>query len=981
MKLPAHNSYFPERFHGMPVPATNGEMFDTGLQPKLENGSDPVDMNSIQMAGRNPFRFGSQPSTEATFDFNNPAIPSPFGSSRRMESATNGHASNITAQPSSQHHGPLSMDEIKQLQSIAFPSTSPNGHTSIDARGCGSSSSPDPMPCNGENPKKRKSSTEDDNGDSPPGLDQSNAPVKKTAHNMIEKRYRTNLNDKIAALRDSVPSLRVMSKGSAADGAGDEAEDLEGLTPAHKLNKATVLSKATEYINHLEKRNKKLNDEINALKVRLQASEKLILTGAMTINPSVRSPHSDVSQAGVHHGQQVLSPSTTGPAIDPTSGARIQSVTEGMIQVPESMRRLHAAQAQQQPHYESRHTTYPLYNQARAIAPEMAFGAARRSNAFMSKLMVGSLAGLMIVEGFSVRNQHSAKHSEPDKGLSAVPLHSLRYVSRSLGPASPFDDMTGRAGLYTMAKAGLIIFCLLYVFSSLIADFSKKKPKVANPFPRLAAAPSLAAPVEVRRKAWLTAIQTVWVPRHSFLLEAAALGLKMLKLSIRKLIGWDGYALLTGTTKDHEAARVKAWEIALDAQLTGGDAEISKSRLLLTLMASGTLPSTPARLMLKALHIRVFLWEVANAGYGSWYLFEKATAQLARRYWNAAKREHDLLKHAPHKSDSSTETLPSHLATLLEHDCDDILVDTIIQRAYNLAWNRPSAEDTQSEGTMDSVVEDFSIASPLDALAAWWSSLVLNKVVLDFLEHSDADNKELSPELELAVRSAPPGSSASARALAAKALLDDAHRDLNIPAACEALPISPPSPAPAPSSTSISTPLVNLVSETPISFDVRISLTFAKCLWLASDIAKLSSKARSSAIAMVNRTRIPFTQCSLLSVVAGIHLLRTFRRDPMLLAETRPGLENLAYALRLWIGRTACRKSGLSEAARSRLVSECIQVGKQVAGIHEVIVEEDDGYVSASDSESDSPSRQTLCHSEQRRSDGCLVKSDFRGWK
>ena len=36
-------------------------------------------------------------------------------------------------------------------------------------------------------------------------------PVKKTAHSMIKKRYRTNLNDKIAALRDSVPSLRVMS--------------------------------------------------------------------------------------------------------------------------------------------------------------------------------------------------------------------------------------------------------------------------------------------------------------------------------------------------------------------------------------------------------------------------------------------------------------------------------------------------------------------------------------------------------------------------------------------------------------------------------------------------------------------------------------------------------------------------------------------------------------------------------------------------
>ena len=58
-------------------------------------------------------------------------------------------------------------------------------------------------------------------------------------NNMIEKRYRTNLNDKIAALRDSVPSLRVISKKNSR---GEEIqEDLQGLTPAHKLNKVCCL--------------------------------------------------------------------------------------------------------------------------------------------------------------------------------------------------------------------------------------------------------------------------------------------------------------------------------------------------------------------------------------------------------------------------------------------------------------------------------------------------------------------------------------------------------------------------------------------------------------------------------------------------------------------------------------------------------------------------------------------------------------------
>jgi hypothetical protein len=86
--------------------------------------------------------------------------------------------------------------------------------------------------------RKRKKSVPDCDDDymSPDSQsDDRQKPGKKTAHNMIEKRYRTNLNDKIAALRDVVPSLRVTNKNSK----GEEVlqEDLQGLTPAHKLNK------------------------------------------------------------------------------------------------------------------------------------------------------------------------------------------------------------------------------------------------------------------------------------------------------------------------------------------------------------------------------------------------------------------------------------------------------------------------------------------------------------------------------------------------------------------------------------------------------------------------------------------------------------------------------------------------------------------------------------------------------------------------
>lgn len=108
---------------------------------------------------------------------------------------------------------------------------------------------------------------------------------------MIEKRYRTNLNDKIAALRDSVPALRVMvhrlehadegvdvMEEIKAEAGVEGDDDLTGLTPAHKLNKATILSKATEYIAHLERRNGALAKENAALRNRVDGFEMLVMS-------------------------------------------------------------------------------------------------------------------------------------------------------------------------------------------------------------------------------------------------------------------------------------------------------------------------------------------------------------------------------------------------------------------------------------------------------------------------------------------------------------------------------------------------------------------------------------------------------------------------------------------------------------------------------------------------------------------------------
>lgn len=82
--------------------------------------------------------------------------------------------------------------------------------------------------------------------------------MKKTAHNMIEKRYRNKLNDSIAELRDTIPSLRPGGPGMAGDG--------DSLP---KLYKATVITKAVEHISVLEKEISRLMDENEHLRSRI----------------------------------------------------------------------------------------------------------------------------------------------------------------------------------------------------------------------------------------------------------------------------------------------------------------------------------------------------------------------------------------------------------------------------------------------------------------------------------------------------------------------------------------------------------------------------------------------------------------------------------------------------------------------------------------------------------------------------------------
>jgi hypothetical protein len=671
------------------------------------------------------------------------------------------------------------------------------------------------------------------------------------------------------------------------------------------------LSKATEYIQHLEKRTKRLSEENVEQKARLAAFETLFRSGSIGFNPA--PPIASQFQYPPDY-------STPGPSpiADP----------QGMIQVPEDMRRLHGSMSQQ---------TYAVPQEQYHPQGRQPVGPNGWHNGYLNKLMVGSLAGLMVMEGFSQAEQEN--DSPNARGLFAVPVHLLRTVSQSiqssmnirvLGYHLPAAQSLG------YLKVFLVLGALLYAFLPSLFSSTPRPKSGKSQSASIAAAPSLASPIQVRRQAWLTAIQTVWVPRHNFFLEAAALCLKMVKLSMRNVVGVPGYAYLTGITEQQEAARVKAWSIALDAQLAGGDVEVSKSRLTLTLLASGTLPDTPTRLMLKALHIRVLLWEVGNAGFNGFYMFQEVAAKLARWKWNEAKQLHRMMSHAKVKQE---EELPEYLAALLEQECDDVLVDSIGQRAYNLAWNLPTTHNTDgSSDGMDNVVDDFAIRSPLDAVAAWYSSLVLQRALsrsLDTKEDDVTAQRSIVEDVTLAIKTAPIGSAAQIRALVGRAVLVKEKRGVSIAESMQALgPLEKPDKKRAATSSNIhaSTSMIGLP-------DIKMSL---RCAMAIAHLERFPSPASPEAAPRIIGTISPFN-LTLLGFTAAFKLMEKINGHDIIAVSCTGSLEKLAGRLRIWIGGKDGEKSGLDKEVKRAMVERCLDITKRIVGM------EDAGYESMSE--------------------------------
>ena len=281
----------------------------------------------------------------------------------------------------------------------------------------------------------------------------------KISHNVIEKRYRSNLNDKIAKLRDSVPELRVAQPtvkrrpqkpvDSNSDASGDEGQGL-------KFNKATVLVKATEYIQQLERHNQRLLQEVSTLKNRFGSGKPLapaaMTTGFATatyIMPQTSTlPVGDKSStessgktepaglikvpADIQKLRDEIPPQPHyAPEASTSASEAITPVTippfseiQGMLPLSESWKAFRA-QSRSDEHY----APPPIMSQAHELLQEQTLGEddeeeSRWSRSrFMSRVLVGSLAGLMVMEGFNESAEEGNKIEK--RGLFSLPIELL----------------------------------------------------------------------------------------------------------------------------------------------------------------------------------------------------------------------------------------------------------------------------------------------------------------------------------------------------------------------------------------------------------------------------------------------------------------------------------------------------------------------------------------------------------------------------
>ena len=338
--------------------------------------------------------------------------------------------------------------------------------------------------------------------------------------------------------------------------------------------------------------------------------------------------------------------------------------------------------------------------------------------------------------------------------------------------------------------------------------------------------------------------------------------------------------------------------------------------------------------MLKALHIRVMFWQASD---WNWICraLNSAASCLARYQWNLAQKMHNDAIEDTTKVDD--HDLPEHLLMLLERPIADVMSDVNIQRAHNLAWNRPVSADAEKDVEVDEMVDDTAMRGPLDILALWSSTRILQQALYERIQSSRNSEACLS-QINLAHRTAPPGSSTSIQALAAIAVLSDDDRESKVNELTHLLLSS--------TTTLLPTSFANIdTCSTDVHSNTLVAIKCVKNLVVVS--SERNPDSLYNALELLGETFYDFKSMDLLAFAAALQLVSVLLRDPDLASQHLRTLKEI-------LSNTIIQKD--EPAKHSKLYKTALQkvleVGiiKRRASINSVN-SVDTGYGSMSDEE------------------------------
>ncbi len=573
---------------------------------------------------------------------------------------------------------------------------------------------------------------------------------------MIEKRYRTNINDKILILRDCVPSLKCLVEGK------DENADLDGLSAATKLNKGTILTKATEYIKHLQKKNEELIKENEKLKADKTGSKK------------------EMVDIDVDMDSKKIKIKSESPQPQPITPRSDSSPSES-ISSPESS------------------TTNTSLLSPRAHQDSS------------SKLVMTAMAGIVATGLINDLDSAASDRSS----LSSIPTPIVMTIS----------EMMGLKTLFWAFRLTLLMVTVFNILSpdnkNKKYNKFKKNRKIhhattnntTNDSDNNDTTNSLKGKGisihDLRIKIWkITTRNDLFLSSRndtdvgyyddnkstSIFNAIIPFCLLILKLSMIFIIGRENFQSLlyytdsltsfvtssSTTSSVHENntdnnknkkfknqdAQYVLISRSIDSQLTGGDSKVSLSRLIYTFLMGFLLPSSPIRLMTSAIHSKL----ICECYFSNSKILNKTWKKfwfsISIKCWIYARQmiqeyEFDLSSQNK-KIDYSNITdidsfqLSKHLRDLLiesdefEFFNNDIIWIKMLQLIFisnnienyplillnhNINSNNRNNNNTSNNKQLsfliesDDVINNFDLKSPLDILSIWYSKYLLNSIL------------------------------------------------------------------------------------------------------------------------------------------------------------------------------------------------------------------------------------------------------------